>query len=118
LKGLIGLPEITRETLEELRSASTPPDDIAEPDFSFEEQQQIAVAYQEQHYRGLVDEIVPMLGNKTPRQAAKSAKGKSAVVKWLKYLENQSAKGSASGIGVAYDFTWMWEELGILDLRR
>ncbi|MFC3698465.1 hypothetical protein ACFOOJ_13605, partial [Sphingobium xenophagum] len=40
------------------------------------------------------------------------------VADWLKYIENGAAKsGTADPMGT-YDFTWMWEELGLSDLRR
>ena len=60
-----------------------------------------------------------MLGNKTPRQAVKSASGRQKIVDWLKYLENQSAKHSDPADPMAtYSFQWMWAELGVQDLRR
>ena len=60
-----------------------------------------------------------MLGNQTPRQAAKSAAGRQKVAEWLKYLENQSAKQPNSADPMAtYSFEWMWHELGVVDLRQ
>ena len=60
-----------------------------------------------------------MLGNKTPRQAAKSAAGRQKVAEWLKYLENQSANQPDPADPMAtYSFEWMRKELGVHDLRR
>jgi hypothetical protein len=71
----------------------------------------------DRHYRSLLDESVPMLGNMTPRRAAKSAKGREKLVTWLKFLENGAAHGGESSIA-DYNLTWMWEELGVANLRR
>ena len=58
-----------------------------------------------------------MLGNMTPRRAAKSAKDREKLVTWLKFLENGASHGDESSIA-DYDLTWMWEELGVANLRR
>lgn len=57
-----------------------------------------------------------MLGNITPRQAAKSAKGREKLAEWLKMLENGAIRNDTATGG--YDFGWMWLELGIEHLRR
>jgi hypothetical protein len=72
----------------------------------------------DRHYREALKSPVPVLGDRSPKQAVRSKAGRRQVVEWLKYLENQSAhRGEASG-EPRYDFTWMWEALGIADLRR
>ncbi len=71
----------------------------------------------DRHYMNLLDEPVPMLGNMTPRRAAKSVKGREKLVAWLKLLENGAAHGSGSPMADC-DLTWMWEELGVAGLRR
>ncbi len=66
----------------------------------------------------LLDEPVPMLGNTSPFAAAKTARGREKLVAWLKVLENGAAR-HASGTSMGdYDLSWMWEELGITELRR
>lgn len=66
-----------------------------------------------------LDQPIGMLGNKTPRQAAKSAAGRRKVAEWHKYLENQAANQLDPGDPVVtYSFEWMWEELGVQNLRR
>jgi hypothetical protein len=42
----------------------------------------------DRHYRDLLDQPIPMLGNKSPRVAAKTASGRTKVVDWLKMVEN------------------------------
>jgi hypothetical protein len=55
---------------------------------------------------------------RSPRAAAKTAKGRERVAAWLKTLENHSAKRSAADPLGEYDFGWMWQELGVEALRR
>jgi hypothetical protein len=69
-------------------------------------------------YARTLDEPVPALGNKTPRALARTKAGRSKVADWLKYLENGSAKSGAADPMASYDFTWMWKELGLADLRN
>ena len=67
----------------------------------------------DQHYRQCLDEPIPALDNKTPRQCARSKKGREKVLEWLKHLENNELH-RAAGQGLApYDSRWMWEELKI-----
>jgi hypothetical protein len=66
----------------------------------------------------LLDEPVPMLGNTSPLVATKTAKGRERLVAWLKLRENGAAR-HASGTPMSdYDLSWMWEKLGITELRR
>ena len=60
-----------------------------------------------------------MLGNVSPRTAAKTPKGRAKVVAWLKTLENHSVRLADRKDPMAtYDVTWLWAELGISDLRQ
>ncbi|MER8372391.1 hypothetical protein [Mesorhizobium sp. M1406] len=73
----------------------------------------------DRHYLETLDLPVAMLGNKTPRQAVKTAAGRQKVVEWLKYLENQTVKQPDPTDPMAtYNFEWVWKELGVHDLRR
>ena len=59
-----------------------------------------------------------MLGNRTPRAAARSARGRRDLVVWLKHLENRSSHApDPADPMTTYDFTWLWQELGIEHLR-
>ena len=71
----------------------------------------------DRQYRKTLDEPVPMLGNKTPRQAVRSAKGRIAAANWLKGFEQSTARLPESDPMHDYDFGWMWDKLGISDLR-
>jgi len=70
------------------------------------------------HYRAQLDQPIPALGNISPRKAARSKKGRDKLVAWLKLLENQSAKHEPDDPMASYDFTWMWEEIDVSDLRN
>jgi hypothetical protein len=83
-----------------------------------EEERAIIQETLERHYRGLLDQPVPMLGNVSPRKAARTRKGREKLVGWLKLIENSNARQEAHSPMADYDLSWMWEELGIADLRR
>jgi len=70
------------------------------------------------HYRRILDEPIPPLGNRSPRSAAKTPKGREKVVAWLKRLENHGARHNPDDPMASYDFGWMWRELGVEGLRR
>lgn len=70
------------------------------------------------HYRRVLDEPIPALGNRSPRSAARTAKGREKVVAWLKLLENHGARVEPGDPMAVYDFGWIWRELGVEDLRR
>jgi hypothetical protein len=53
-----------------------------------------------------------MLGNVSPRAAARSARGRQNVAAWLKHVENRSRNApNPTDPMVTYDFTWLWQEL-------
>jgi len=60
---------------------------------------------------------VPMLDGKSPQQAVRSAKGRIAAANWLKGFEQNTARLPADDPMRDYDFGWMWDKLGIADLR-
>jgi hypothetical protein len=69
-------------------------------------------------YRRVVDEPVPALGGRSPRAAARTPKGREKVAAWLKTLENHAARQPPDDPIANYDFSWMWRELGVEELRR
>jgi hypothetical protein len=78
---------------------------------------QIVHDHLDQHYREILDQPVPSLGDMTPRRAARSATGRKKVIEWLKLIENRSASQPGSPLA-EYDFGWMWEELGVAQYRH
>jgi len=65
-----------------------------------------------QHYGRWLDEPIPALGNRTPRHAARLKTIRPKLVALLQEFENMSARQRLAG-SPAYDFGWMWEELGL-----
>ncbi len=112
LDGLIGQPLTSHQGLEQMldeRSGSTPeqaelPPEVAEQAVHF---------FLDRHYRQTLDEPLPFLNDKTPRQAAKTKKGREQVINWLKKLENSEGRRAASQGQQPYDFQWMWQEMKI-----
>ena len=68
--------------------------------------------FYEEHYRTWLDEPVPALGNRTPRHAARLKTIRPKLIALLKDFESHSERQRRSGT-IAYDFSWMWDELGI-----
>jgi len=73
---------------------------------------EILGGYYDQHYRAWVDTPLPALGGQTPRAAARSKTGRPRVIALLKDMESLSARERLGG-RPAYDFAWMWAELGL-----
>ena len=115
LKGLLGLPLTSHQTLEKMleEHPDTPP---IEDELPHEIAEQAIHSYLDSHYRQSLDEPLPILDDKTPRQAVKTKKGRAQVKSWLKKLENSEARRAASQGQEPYDFQWMWRELKIDDL--
>lgn len=120
LGDIVGTPLTEIRTVEQMM-AERPPRDHggAASEIPPEIAEQAVHQFMDRQYRETLDQPVGMLGNKTPRQAAKSAVGRQKVADWLKYLENQSAnQPDPSDPMATYSFEWMWNELGVHDLRR
>lgn len=118
LAGLVRTPLTESQTVEQSIASRPNPKKISPSGLSPEEERAIICQTLDRHYASLLDDKVPALGDMTPRQAAKTAKGREKLVAWLKYLENQSSKHDADNPMANYDFGWMWERLGISELRR
>ena len=61
------------------------------------------------HYRQTLDDSIPMLNGKTPRECAADPALRNDVIGWLKYMENSDKRSPQP----SYDFTWMWDELNL-----
>ena len=72
----------------------------------------------DRHYRHVLDQPVPMLGDISPREAATTKKGRKKLVAWPKFIENAAAKQETDTLMAGYDMSWIWSDLGIADLRR
>jgi hypothetical protein len=66
------------------------------------------------HYRAWIDESIPALHDRTPREAAKDPALRPALVDLIKGLEVIYQQSLRRG-DPAYDPSWMWAELGLDD---
>ena len=119
LGDLVGEPLVEMQTLDQIRASrqSSPPP--PKPDLTEDERRTIIHQSLDRQYRDMLDQPAPILGNKSPRAAARTARGRAKVVEWLKMLENHAAKSAGRNDDMAtYDFAWLWAELGLSGLRR
>jgi hypothetical protein len=72
----------------------------------------VIAEFYEQHYRRWLDEPIPALGGRTPRQAASLESARPQLVALLKSMENRADRERRAG-RPAYDFSRMWGELGL-----
>lgn len=82
------------------------------PAIPSEVEERVVAEYEERHYRSWIDLPVPALANKTPRQAVRSRALRNVLVGLLKDFSAAAELHRRSGKH-AYDFSWMWGELGI-----
>jgi hypothetical protein len=75
-------------------------------------QAEVLGRFYEDHYRKWLDEPVPALGNRTPRHAAKLKTIRPKLIALLKDFESRTERQRRAG-QPAYDFSWMWRELGL-----
>ena len=118
LDGLVVQPLVEVQTLEQCMATRDP---APPPKLNLSEDERRTIIHDglDRHYRDLLDQPIPVLGNKSPRAAVKTAKGRAKVVDWLKTLENHTAKFAGSNDEMAsYNFNWLWMELGVNELRR
>ncbi|MGB6522041.1 MAG: SEC-C metal-binding domain-containing protein [Candidatus Cybelea sp.] len=72
----------------------------------------ILAPLQERHYREWTDVPLPALSGKTPREATRFRLLRAVLVGLLKDFSAESERERQAG-RPAYDFSWMWGELGI-----
>ncbi|MFZ5530058.1 MAG: hypothetical protein ACOY4U_03280, partial [Pseudomonadota bacterium] len=82
-----------------------------------DDQHGMILAILDRHYRETIRMPIPALGNMTAAQALKTQAGRIKVIAWLKDLERSTAQSATQRGMPAYDFGWMWEELGLSEER-
>lgn len=119
LHGLVRPPLVERQDLEQVLAEQRASGERPPPlDLPPEEVRTILQQQLEEHYRQILDQPIPALGNVSPRRAARTTKGREKVVNWLKAMENHSSKRPAGDPIGEYDFAWMWQELGVAEMRK
>lgn len=116
LEGLVGPPLTSHRGVEDMLAAhadapSGPPEVPAE--VPAEVAEQAIHAFMDRHFRQTLDDPIPYFDGKTPRQAARSKKGRLQVIAWLKDLENNESRRAARAGQRPYDVRWMWREMKI-----
>lgn len=84
-----------------------------EPALTNPESDAVVHQVKDAHYRRVLDEPVPALGDKTPRECARSKQRRTRLIRWLKDLENGELHQAAASGQAPYDVAWMWRELGV-----
>lgn len=118
LSRLVGAADVATLTVDQM--LAPPPGGMATPmasALSVDDEQAAVGHLLDRHYAKMLGEPIPMLGNETPLELAKTEAGREKVVEWLKEIENGTAN-SSSGPIASYDLTWLWQKLGVSDLRR
>ena len=114
---LLGTPLTSHQSpeklLEERREPKEADEDGGQLQLSLEEQADILHELMDRHYRQVLQEPIPALGHRTPRQAMRSKAGREQLRQWLKNLENNEARRARNQGGAPYDTRWMWRELGL-----
>jgi uncharacterized protein (DUF2384 family) len=117
----VGPPLMEIQSLEQARATHSAAPESVSTSLELSPEQRRTIIHQslDRHYRRMLDEPVPALGDRSPRKAVKTEAGQKKVVAWLKTLENHSANFTVSDDPMAtYDFSWLWVELGVSALRR
>jgi hypothetical protein len=117
LGDLVRPPLTEIQTVEQMRTARSNAPSLS-TDIPLEMAAELVHAMLDQQYRATLDQPVPMLGDISPREAARTPAGRDKVAAWLKYLENRSANRDPADPIATYDFGWMWRELGVAKRRR
>lgn len=116
----LGEPVVEQHALHDERQASPPRGD-ATPDTPAagadpippEVAAQVVQATLDRHYRAVLDQPLPALGDLTPRQAAADPRTRERAIDWLKDLENHETRRSARDGLPPYDARGLWTALGL-----
>ena len=116
LEGLVG--DLVRyratalETVDQAMNALRRPRPASLLEERLEEHTEVVRELYDRHYHTWMDRPAPALGNRTPRAAAQTKLWRPRLVDLLKQLENGAERAALAG-RPAYDFGWIWKELGL-----
>ncbi len=118
LDGMLGEASISHEELE-MPGEGHEEEEVAGtmPELPFEDAEAVLAEVVEEHYRRVLDEPLPYLDGKTPREAAMTEDGRAGVIGWLKLVENSESRRAASLGQKPVDFRWMWQEMNLSAAR-
>lgn len=88
--------------------------DIPEPSSTIpiKIQQQLYDKFMRQHLERWIDEEIPALDNKTPRESIKNRRGREKVSNLLKAFENKEERNKRDGTPY-HDLGWVWKKLNL-----
>ena len=120
LDGLAGEPMAEVQSVDEVIANRSQDDPAPSDDIPPEVLAELVHHSLDRHYRATLDLPVGMLGGRTPRDCARTKLGRERVAEWLKSLERDSGRQRRDEADPmrSYDFSWMWDELGVAYLRR
>jgi len=101
-----------QDPVEAAKSLKDIPPDDAEDNIPMEVKQQIYSQFMQKHCEKWLNDKIPALDGKTPRQAVKDADGMRRVVELLKSFENIEEHNKMEGRPF-YDLSFMWDRLGL-----
>ncbi len=90
------------------KAETIPPDPVDEPPTP--EERQLFLDFKERHYDDWLDQPLPALEGKTPREAVRTKKGRASVDVLLKDMENNEQRWQST---TAFDFSDIRRKLGI-----
>lgn len=92
LHGFVGESLVEIQSLDQVMASDKDPSPPLDLNLTEDERRALVHQSLDRHYREMLDQPAPLLGNKSQRAAAKTAKGRVKVADWLKLIENYSAK--------------------------
>jgi hypothetical protein len=116
LDGLVVKVERSDEAMdmETMQRGPRPVDDGREEEpIPLDVQRQVVHQMLATHYRRWLDEPVPALDDLTPRQAVAKRSHRQRVISLLQDIEVGSARRGPDDPGADFDFSWLWNELGL-----
>jgi len=117
LAGLIGEAEVAIKSVEDAMAENQDAPSRRRRSVPKRVEREVTQRFLDTYYRDWLDEKIPALGGKSPREAVRDFEGREQLVVLLKELENREAR-RAKDSGAGYDARWLWRELGIEHLRR
>lgn len=117
LGGRIGAPEISIGSVEDAMARRVDKPAPRQRTVPKRVEREITERYLDGYYRKWLDEKIPALDGRSPREAARHVEGREQLVALLKELESREAR-RAKDTGVGYNALWLWRELGIEHLRH
>jgi len=117
LAGVVGEPGIDAKSVDEMMAEERDTPAPSRRTVPKHVERKVMKRFLDDHYRKWLDDKLPLLGGKTPREAARDFDGREQLVAVLKDLENLEAR-RRKDTGLGYDARWLWRELGIEHLRR